>query len=116
MDWGSRYWGSKLVYRLEIMFELEVYLISCGDARFVRKYSQLNLTLFLDYSNLNQNISFWWNIMQNIMVDLVLDFSMVVGLLDWWKLAPTKSNSHFLILELKLLFDAKDEIRAITVK
>ena len=30
-----------LVYRIEIIFELEGYLIGCGDAGLVRKYSLL---------------------------------------------------------------------------
>ena len=55
MEWGL---GLKLVYGLKITFELEVYLIGCGNAGLLRKYSHLNLTLFLDYFNLNKNSSF----------------------------------------------------------
>ena len=47
-DWGFKpELGLKLAYRLKIAFELEVYLIGCGYARLLRKYSQLNL-MFLD--------------------------------------------------------------------
>ena len=45
--------GLTLVYRLKIIFELEGYLIICWNADLVRKCSQHNLTLFLNYSNLN---------------------------------------------------------------
>ena len=36
--------GLKLIYRLKIIFELEVYLIGCGVAGVVSQYCQLNLT------------------------------------------------------------------------
>ena len=45
--------GLKLVYRLNITFELKVYLIGFWDAGLVGKYSQINIKLFLDYSNLD---------------------------------------------------------------
>ena len=38
LKWGL---GLKLAYRLKMTFELEVYLIDCGDAGLVRKYSRL---------------------------------------------------------------------------
>ena len=44
--------GLKLVNRLKITFELEVYLIGCEYAGFVGKYSRLDLT-FLDYFSLD---------------------------------------------------------------
>ena len=49
--------GIEIGIHIKIIFELEVYLIGCGYAELARKYSQLNLTLYLDHSNLNQNIS-----------------------------------------------------------
>ena len=42
LDMGS---GLKLVYRLKITFEFEVYWIGCGDAGLLRKYNQLNLKI-----------------------------------------------------------------------
>ena len=44
---GMRIGIEILVYGLNYTFELEVYLIDCGDAGLVRTYSQLYLTLFL---------------------------------------------------------------------
>ena len=43
VEWRSEL---KLVYRLKITFEIEVYVLGSGDAGLVRKYSQLNLTFF----------------------------------------------------------------------
>jgi len=44
--------GKKLVGRINISIELELLLIGCGAAELVTKYSQLELQIFLDYSDL----------------------------------------------------------------
>ena len=49
-DWGL---GLKLLYRLKMIFEHEVYLIECRDAGLVRNTIKHNLTLFLNLSFLN---------------------------------------------------------------
>ena len=58
-NWGLELWDGdwnwrlslKFVYRLMITLKLEVYFIICADVGLFEKYSQLNLTLFLDYFN-----------------------------------------------------------------
>ena len=57
-------------------------------------------TLFLDYSNFDKNILFscWNTIYAKVGYSFYYASSMVVWLLDYWKLAQTQSNIIFRLL------------------
>ena len=57
---GIQDWGLVLGIGIEIGIEIgiQVYLIGSWDAGLIRNYSQLNITLFLDYFSTDKQILF----------------------------------------------------------